>query len=67
MDNIKTYKQLSVPKDSAWDRKAWRSYSPIWFLNFTRGIKSLIEWLPVIWKDRHWDDTYVFEILKHKI
>jgi hypothetical protein len=67
MDNIKTYSQLPIPKDSAWDRKTWRSYSPIWFLNFTRGIKSLIDWLPVIWKDRHWDDTYVFEILKHKI
>lgn len=67
MDNIKTYSQLPIPKDSAWDRKTWRSYSPIWFLNFTRGIKSLIEWLPVIWKDRHWDHTYIFEILKYKI
>lgn len=25
------------------------------------------KWLPIIWKDRHWDDYFIFEILKHKI
>ena len=32
-----------------------------------RGIQNIIYWLPVIWKDRHWDDHYIFEILKHKL
>ena len=64
---MKTYTQLPIPKDSAWDRKSWRTYAPVWFLEFFRGIQNLINWLPVIWKDRHWDDFYIFEVLKHKI
>lgn len=64
---MKTYKQLTIPKDSAWDRKTWRTYAPVWLLEFFRGIQNLINWLPVIWKDRHWDDFYIFEVLKHKI
>ena len=31
------------------------------------GIKNTIYWLPIIWKDRHWDSHYIFEILKHKL
>ena len=31
------------------------------------GIQNLIYWLPIIWKDRHWDSHYVFEVLKHKL
>ena len=64
---MKTHKPLPLPNNSAWDRKTWRSYSPVWFLEFVRGIQNLIHWLPVIWKDRHWDDHYIFEVLKHKI
>jgi hypothetical protein len=32
-----------------------------------QGIKNLIYWFPVIWKDRDWDDHYIFEILQHKL
>jgi hypothetical protein len=32
-----------------------------------QGIKNLIYWFPVIWKDRHWDDHFIFEVLKHKL
>jgi hypothetical protein len=31
------------------------------------GVKNLIYWLPIIWKDRNWDSHYIFEIMKHKI
>lgn len=34
---------------------------------FFRGIKNLIKWFPVIWKDRDWDDHYIFEVLKFKL
>jgi hypothetical protein len=34
---------------------------------FKQGIKNLWYWLPIIWKDRNWDDHYIFEILKHKL
>lgn len=32
-----------------------------------RGIKNLIIWLPIIWKDRDWDSYYIFKILEHKL
>ena len=32
-----------------------------------QGIKNLWYWFPVIWKDRNWDDHYIFEVLKHKL
>ena len=35
--------------------------------NFKIGIKNLIYWFPIIWKDRNWDSHYIFEILKHKL
>jgi hypothetical protein len=30
-------------------------------------IKNLIRWFPIIWKDRDWDDYYIWEILKTKL
>jgi len=35
--------------------------------SFIGGVKSLIRWLPIIWKDRNWDSHYTLEILKHKL
>lgn len=34
---------------------------------FISNIKNVIRWLPVIWKDRDWDDYYIFEVLKFKL
>lgn len=34
---------------------------------FIHSIKNIIRWLPVIWKDRDWDDWYIFTILETKI
>lgn len=31
------------------------------------GIKSILYWLPVVWKDRNWDHRYIFGILEHKL
>ena len=31
------------------------------------GIKSILYWLPIIWKDRNWDHRYIFQILEHKL
>lgn len=31
------------------------------------GIKNIFYWLPIIWKDRHWDSHYIFEIMMHKL
>lgn len=35
--------------------------------NIKQGIKSTIYWLPVIWKDRNYDHTFIYEVLKHKL
>jgi hypothetical protein len=32
-----------------------------------RGVKNLIKWFPVVWKDRDWDHRYIFDILEHKL
>ena len=34
---------------------------------FITGVKNLIYWFPIIWKDRNWDSHYTFEIMMHKI
>lgn len=35
--------------------------------SFITGVKNLWYWLPIIWRDRNWDDHYIFEILIHKL
>ena len=34
---------------------------------FILGIKKLISWIPIIWKDRDWDHFFIYEILKQKL
>ena len=34
---------------------------------FFRSIKNLIVWLPIIWRDRQWDNYYIEELLLKKI
>lgn len=34
---------------------------------FKTGVKNLLYWFPVIWKDRNWDSNYIFEIMIHKL
>jgi hypothetical protein len=31
------------------------------------GIKNLIRWFPVIWKDRDWDQYFIYQIIKVKL
>ena len=52
----------------------WRRFLLFWEFeyryyprNFISGVKNLIKWGPIIWKDRDWDDSFFFDILKFKI
>lgn len=52
----------------------WRRFLLFWKFeyryyprNFIVGILNLFKWGPVIWKDRDWDDSFFFDILKFKI
>jgi len=38
-----------------------------WPRQIRQGIKSLIIWFPVIWRDRNWDNFYIYQILRHKL
>lgn len=64
---MKNYKLLTIPKDTAWERFTIRKYLPNWLLEITDGIENILIWLPTIYRDRHWDSHYIFEILKKKI
>ncbi len=35
--------------------------------NIIEGVTNFYFWTKVIFKDRNWDDFYIFEILKHKL
>jgi hypothetical protein len=37
------------------------------YYNVKNGLISFWEWKSVIWKDKHWDDHFIFEVLKHKL
>jgi len=37
------------------------------FRSIRPGIKSLITWFPVIWKDRWWDHSFLYSILRKKL
>lgn len=44
----------------------WKSIG--WRLKYLKNsITNLIRWFPVIWKDRDYDDYYIFEVLKFKL
>jgi len=45
----------------------WRWEGKHLHRDFYLGIKNIIRWFPIIWKDRDWDDHYIWEILKTKL
>jgi len=45
----------------------WKNEARFYWINFKTGIKNIIYWFPIIWKDRNWDSHYIFEIMMHKL
>jgi hypothetical protein len=46
----------------------WWKFEGRYYHKFVKqGVKNIIYWLPIIWKDRHWDHGYIFTILQHKL
>lgn len=60
---------MKSTKLNFWQRLVlfWKQEYRYYPRNFVRGVRNLIKWGPVIWKDRDWDDTFLFEIIKFKI
>ena len=47
--------------------KYYHKIIPYTIRHFFTSINNLIKWMPIIWKDRDWDDWYIWEILKFKL
>jgi len=64
---MKTYKQLPIPKDTAWDRNTL--YGKLhWRIRYViTGIKNIIRWMPTIYHDRDWDQWHIYNVLQKKI
>ena len=45
----------------------WRFDGRYMHKEFVRGIKNLWRWFPVIWKDRDWDQTFIYRVIKTKL
>jgi hypothetical protein len=45
----------------------WKFEGRYYHKDFYRGVKNLIKWFPIIWRDRNWDHRYIFDILEHKL
>ena len=45
----------------------WRFEGRFYHKDFTSGIRNLIRWFPVIWKDRDWDDHFIWQLMIQKL
>lgn len=45
----------------------WRFEGRYYHIDFVRGVKNLWVWFPIIWKDRNWDDYYIYEVIRVKL
>jgi hypothetical protein len=61
------YEKLTIPNQSSWSKRSWKYYAPVWLIKIVEGLRNLIDWFPIIWQDRHWDDYYITKILQRKI
>lgn len=40
---------------------------PSMWYNIKNGIKQVVKWLPIIWKEQDWDYIYLYGIIKNKL
>lgn len=45
----------------------WKFEARYYHKDFINGVKNLVRWFPTIWKDRDWDDHYIWELMMKKI
>lgn len=45
----------------------WKFDGKYTIKNIKQGLKNLYVWFPIIWKDRNWDQGYIFDILAKKL
>lgn len=45
----------------------WRFEAKYYCKDILHGVRNLIKWFPVIWKDRDWDSYFIYEIMAAKL
>lgn len=61
---VKENKVLKIIEDiQYW----WNNYGQFILKNIKQGLINLYLWFPIIWKDRNWDHSFIFDILKFKL
>ena len=45
----------------------WKFEGQYYHTEFIKGVKNIFKWLPIVWKDRDYDDGYIFDVLKFKL
>jgi len=62
-ERIKFYAEEAI--DNA--KFYWKEYIKIPSKDFVRGIKNIIRWMPIVWRDRDWDNHYIMEPILFKL
>jgi hypothetical protein len=45
----------------------WRFEARYYHKDFVQGVKNLIKWFPTVWKDRGYDQSYIYIMLSKKL
>ena len=45
----------------------WEFHGQYMHKEFAQGVKNLWRWFPTIWRDRDWDHTFIYELLRVKL
>jgi hypothetical protein len=60
-------KESWIVRKLRWIPLWWDNEGKYYHKTFRTGVRNLVYWFPIIWKDRNWDSHYIFEIMIHKI
>lgn len=45
----------------------WRFEARYYHKDFINGVKNLVKWFPTVWKDRNYDQSYIYIMLSKKL
>lgn len=45
----------------------WKFEGRYYHKDLYYGVRNLIKWFPVIWKDRDWDSSHIYKVLQFKL
>lgn len=60
---LTTTKHKTMKKLKLW----WNREGRYYIRTFKTGVQNIWYWFPIIWKDRNWDYSYIFNIMMHKL